>query len=243
MNNKNPKDSQNFITSKKHINEILQNTNIRSNDSIIEIGTGKGHFTKALSEISHFVTGIEIDKNLYHKLKKDTDLYNNIKLINQDILRFQFHQNEPYKIFGSIPYNISTEIIKKILYESKSEFNYLIVELGFAKRLLNKKRALSLLLLPKMDVEILKIIPNVYFHPKPKVDSALILLKRHKSLVSEKDEKIYHFFVYKWANKEYKKLFTKNQFNKALNHANVQDINELSKEQFISIFNSYKLFN
>ncbi|MEY8644778.1 23S ribosomal RNA methyltransferase Erm [Staphylococcus arlettae] len=243
MNNKNPKDSQNFITSQKYINEILQNTNIESNDNIIEIGTGKGHFTKTLLKISHFVTGIEIDRNLYYKLKKDTDLYDNLKLINKDVLRFQFHQNEPYKIFGSIPYNISTEIIKKILYESKSEFNYLIVELGFAKRLLNKKRALSLLLLPKMDVEILKIIPNVYFHPKPTVDSALILLKRHKPLVSEKDEKIYHFFVYRWVNKEYKKLFTKNQFNKTLNHANVQDINELSKEQFISIFNSYKLFN
>ncbi|HJF23209.1 MAG TPA: hypothetical protein K8U93_13810, partial [Mammaliicoccus lentus] len=84
---------------------------------------------------------------------------------------------------------------------------------------------------------------NKYFHPKPKVESALILLKKHKPLISAKDEKIYQFFVYKWVNKEYKKLFTKNQFKKALKNANVQNLNKISKQQFISIFYSYKLFN
>ena len=243
MNNKNPKDTQNFITSKKCINEILKNIIITADDNIVEIGTGKGHFTKALSKVVKSVIGVEIDKSLYYNLKKDSKLQDNIQLINQDILNFQFPDNKDYKIFGSIPYNISTEIIKKILYESKAEYNYLIVELGFAKRIQDKNKALSLLLLPKMDVEILKVIPNKYFHPKPKVESALILLKKHKPLISAKDEKNYQFFVYKWVNKEYKKLFTKNQFKKALKNANVQNLNKISKHQFISIFYSYKLFN
>ena len=47
----------------------------------------------------------------------------------------------------------------------------------------------------------------------------------------------------KWANKEYKKLFTKNQFNKALKYARIYDINNISFEQFVSLFNSYKIFN
>ncbi|WP_436957312.1 23S ribosomal RNA methyltransferase Erm [Staphylococcus sp. AS1337] len=243
MNNKNPKNSQNFMTSQKHIYEILNETSICTDDNIIEIGTGKGHFTKQISNIAMFVTGIEIDKTLYSNLKNDIDCSANIKLVNKDILDYQFPENRQYKIFGNIPYNISTEIVKKIFYESNAKYNYLIVELGFAKRIMDKKRALSLLLLSEMDIEILKVIPNSYFHPKPKVDSALILLKQHKSLISKKDKNLYHFFVYKWTNKDYKQLFTKNQFNKALKHANIQDINEISKEQFISIFHSYKLFN
>ena len=46
----------------------------------------------------------------------------------------------------------------------------------------------------------------------------------------------------KWVNKEYEKLFTKNQFNKALKHARIYDINNISFEQFVSLFNSYKIW-
>ncbi|MDW4144934.1 23S ribosomal RNA methyltransferase Erm [Staphylococcus saprophyticus] len=243
MDNRNSKNSQNFITSRKYINDILKETSIGADDNIIEIGTGKGHFTKQLSNIARFVTGVEIDKSLYRNLKKDIELSNNVELVNKDILKYQFPKCKKYKVFGNIPYNISTEIVKKILYEGNAEYNYLIVEYGFAKRIMDKRRALGLLLLTKLDVEILKVIPNTYFHPKPRVESALILLKQHKSLIQKRDKKLYQFFVYKWVNKEYKQLFTKNQFNKALKNAKVKNINEMTNEQFISIFHSYKLFN
>ncbi|RIM95532.1 rRNA adenine N-6-methyltransferase family protein, partial [Staphylococcus shinii] len=165
MNNKNPKNSQNFITSQKHINEILNETNIGIDDNIIEIGTGKGHFTKYMSNIARFITSIEIDKALYCNLKNDISLSTNIELVNKDILIYEFPKYKQYKVFGSIPYNISTEIVKKILYESNAEYNYLNVEFGFAKRIMDKKRALALLLLPKIDIESLKVILNSYFHP------------------------------------------------------------------------------
>ncbi|GAB5836226.1 hypothetical protein JMUB7551_28630 [Staphylococcus aureus] len=61
MNQKNPKDTQNFITSKKHVKEILNHTNISKQDNVIEIGSGKGHFTKELVKMSRSVTAIEID--------------------------------------------------------------------------------------------------------------------------------------------------------------------------------------
>ena len=47
----------------------------------------------------------------------------------------------------------------------------------------------------------------------------------------------------KWVNKAYEKLFTKNQFNKTLKYARIYDINNISFEQFVSLFNSYKIFN
>lgn len=147
------------------------------------------------------------------------------------------------KIFGNIPYNISTDIIRKIVFESTATESYLIVEYGFAKRLLNTNRSLALFLMTEVDISILSKIPREYFHPKPRVNSSLIVLKRHPSKISLKDRKQYENFVMKWVNKEYRKLFSKNQFYQALKHARIDDLNNISFEQFLSLFNSYKLFN
>ena len=204
MNKKNIKDSQNFITSKHHINEILRNVHLNTNDNIIEIGSGKGHFTFELAKRCNYVTAIEIDPKLCR---------------------------------------ITKDIIRKIVFESTATESYLIVEYGFAKRLLNTNRSLALFLMTEVDISILSKIPREYFHPKPRVNSSLIVLKRHPSKISLKDRKQYENFVMKWVNKEYIKLFSKNQFYQALKYARIDDLNNISFEQFLSLFNSYKLFN
>jgi len=95
----------------------------------------------------------------------------------------------------------------------------------------------------EVDISILSKVPREYFHPRPKVNSTLIKLKRKQSKISHEDRQKYKYFVMKWVNKEYMKIFTKNQFNKALKHAKINDINDVNFEQFLSLFNSYKLFN
>lgn len=243
MNKINIKDSQNFITSKHHINKILSNINININDNIFELGSGKGHFTLELAQRCHYVTAIEIDPKLCKTTLKKLANFNNFHVINEDILQFKFPENKSYKIFGNIPYNISTDIIRKIVFESKATVSYLVVEYGFAKRLLNTNRSLALLLMAEVDISILSKVPREYFHPRPKVNSSLIKLKRKQSKISHEDRQKYKYFVMKWVNKEYMKIFTKNQFNKALKHAKINDINDVNFEQFLSLFNSYKLFN
>ena len=57
-----------------------------------------------------------------------TSKYHNYQIVNDDILKFTFPSHNPYKIFGSIPYNISTNIIRKIVFESSATISYLIVE-------------------------------------------------------------------------------------------------------------------
>src|SRR5699024_11584502 len=69
--------------------------------------------------------------------------HDNFQVLNKDILQFKFPKNQSYKIFGNIPYNISTDIIRKVVFESIADESYLIVEYGFAKRLLNTKRSRS----------------------------------------------------------------------------------------------------
>ncbi|HEG3511068.1 TPA: methyltransferase domain-containing protein, partial [Enterococcus faecium] len=90
MNQKNPKDTQNFITSKKHVKEILNHTNISKQDNVIEIGSGKGHFTKELVKMSRSVTAIEIDGGLCQVTKEAVNPSENIKVIQTDILKFSF---------------------------------------------------------------------------------------------------------------------------------------------------------
>lgn len=221
MNKVNIKDSQNFITSKYHIEKIMNCISLDEKDNIFEIGAGKGHFTAELVKRCNFVTAIEIDSKLCEVTRNKLLNYPNYQIVNDDILKFTFPSHNPYKIFGSIPYNISTNIIRKIVFESSATISYLIVEYGFAKRLLDTNRSLALLL----------------------VDSALIVLKRKPAKMAFKERKKYETFVMKWVNKEYEKLFTKNQFNKALKHARIYDINNISFEQFVSLFNSYKIFN
>ncbi|HCX3670276.1 TPA: 23S rRNA (adenine(2058)-N(6))-methyltransferase Erm(B), partial [Staphylococcus aureus] len=77
MNQKNPKDTQNFITSKKHVKEILYRTNINKQDNVIEIGSGKGHFTKELVKISRCVDSIEIDEGLCEVTQKAVKPFKN----------------------------------------------------------------------------------------------------------------------------------------------------------------------
>src|SRR5699024_9303338 len=156
---------------------------------------------------------------------------------------FKFPKNQSYKIFGNIPYNISTDIIRKVVFESIADESYLIVEYGLAKRFLNTTRSLALLVMSEDDISIYSIVTRKYFHTKPKVNSSDIRLNRNKSRISYKDKQKYNYFVMKWVNKQYKKIFTKNQCNQSLKHAGIDDLNNISFEQFLSLFNSYKLFN
>ncbi|WP_313955854.1 rRNA adenine N-6-methyltransferase family protein, partial [Bacillus pumilus] len=71
----------------------------------------------------------------------------------------------------------------------------------------------ALVEMAELYISIVSIVPREYFHPKPKVNSSLIRLSRKKSRISHKDKQKYNYFVMKWVNKEYKKIFTKNQFN------------------------------
>src|SRR5699024_2156301 len=130
INITNIKESQNFNTSKRNIDKIMTNISLNEHDNIFEIGSGNGHFTLELVQRCNFVTAIEID----HKLCKTTENklvnHDNFQVLNKDILQFKFPKNQSYKIFGSIPYNISTDIIRKVVFESIADESYLIVEYG-----------------------------------------------------------------------------------------------------------------
>src|SRR5699024_11588762 len=103
--------------------------------------------------------------------------------------------------------------------------------------------SLALLLMAEVDISILSMVPREYFHPKPKVNSSLIRLNRKKSRISYKDKQKYNYFSMKWVNKEYKKIFTKNQYNKSLKQARNDDINIIRYKQCLLLINLLQIFN
>lgn len=186
--NKNIKYSQNFLTSEKVLNQIIKQLNLKETDTVYEIGTGKGHLTTKLAKISKQVTSIELDSHLFNLSSEKLKLNTRVTLIHQDILQFQFPNKQRYKIVGSIPYHLSTQIIKKVVFESHASDIYLIVEEGFYKRTLDIHRTLGLLLHTQVSIQQLLKLPAECFHPKPKVNSVLIKLTRHTT------EAFAHFF-------------------------------------------------
>src|SRR5699024_9707681 len=113
-------------TTENKLNKKKTNISLNEHENIFEIGSGKRHFTLELEQRYNFVTAIEID----HKLCKTTENklvnHDNFQVLNKDILQFKFPKNQSYKIFGNIPYNISTDIIRKVVFESIADESYLI---------------------------------------------------------------------------------------------------------------------
>ncbi|BDP58143.1 hypothetical protein EfmJHP36_26220 [Enterococcus faecium] len=97
-------------------------------------------------------------------------------------------------------------------------------------------RTLGLLLHTQVSIQQLLKLPAECFHPKPKVNSVLIKLTRHTTDVPDKYWKLYTYFVSKWVNREYRQLFTKNQFHQAMKHAKVNNLSTVTYEQVLSTF-------
>ena len=177
--------SQNFLIDEKILNLIVDNGNIKSDDIVLEIGPGTGNLTeKIIKKNPSKLIVIEKDKELSKKLKDKFD--KNLIVINDDILNCfnKFRFDKPIKVFGNLPYNISTKILTsfiKIDNLSKFFVQFLFVfQKEVADRIVanyNTKQygRLSILSSWKMNTHKLFDISPKCFFPKPKVWSSLVL--------------------------------------------------------------------
>ena len=108
--------SQNFLNDEEILNSIVNNGNIKKDDIVLEIGPGTGNLTKRIIEKkpSKLIV-VEKDKELSKKLK---DKFNkSLIIVNDDILNCynKFKFDKPIKVFGNLPYNISTKILASFI--------------------------------------------------------------------------------------------------------------------------------
>ena len=196
---------QNFLINDEVINEIVKASEISRDDLIIEIGPGLGTLTSKILEKAKKVIAIELDKKMIKILEERFKLYNNLEIINEDVLKVDLHkliekekvenQIREVKIVANLPYYITTPIIMKLL-EDKLDITSItvMVQKEVAERLAAKtgeKLAGAITYAVEYYSEAKKIVevPKESFIPEPEVESEVIQLNlREEPAVKVKDE-------------------------------------------------------
>lgn len=225
--------SQNFITNKKLIHRITHLSNINKKDTVIEIGTGKGHLTKALCQMGGSVCSVELDQKLYESAKARLSQFSNLKLIQGDFLEYPLPAKGNYKVFANIPYFLTTQIIEKLTNSTNPATDiWLVMEKGAAKRFIgvSKETEKSLFLKVNWEMKIIYHFRREDFHPMPSVDSVMVHFSRKASPDLNKNEYA-AFKKFISISREYgfgskKSLLTKKQVAMALKQAGLPHAHE-----------------
>lgn len=195
---------QNFLIDAHVMDKIIASSAISKDEFVLEIGPGIGTMTQFLCESAGSVAAVEIDANLIPILEDTLRGYDNITIINEDILKVDIGRlaqekngGKPMKVVANLPYYITTPIIMG-LFESHVplESVTVMVQKEVAQRMKAEPGtkdygALSLAVQYYAQPEIVANVPANCFMPRPKVGSAVIRLKcRQKPTVSVKDEKL-----------------------------------------------------
>ena len=178
---------QNFLHNNDILNNIVESGCVLNNDTILEIGPGTGNLTeKIIKKNPKKIIVVEKDKSLANLLKKKFN--SKIEIINKDILDCYNKVNFdiPIKVFGNLPYNISTKILTSFIkienFKNRFKKFIFVFQKEVADRILAEENTkyfgrLSILTSWKTNkFKVMDIDPK-YFFPKPKVWSSLIVLK------------------------------------------------------------------
>ena len=195
---------QNFLIDTHVLEKIISAAGITKDDCVLEIGPGIGTMTQYLAENAGHVVAVEIDRNLIPILKETLADYDNVTVINEDILRVdikalaeEYNGGKPIKVVANLPYYITTPIIMG-LFESGVPIDNItvMVQKEVADRMKEGPGskdygALSLAVQYYAEPYIVANVPCNCFMPRPNVDSAVIRLTRYEEPpVQVKDEKM-----------------------------------------------------
>lgn len=195
---------QNFLINTGVLEDIIDAAEVTDEDMVLEIGPGIGTMTQYLCENARQVIAVEIDTNLIPILKDTLSAYDNVRIINDDILRVdinelarEYNNGRPIKVVANLPYYITTPIIMG-LFESHVPIESItvMVQKEVADRMqagpgTKDYGALSLAVQYYSKPQIVVNVPPSCFMPQPKVGSTVISLRRHQQpVVQVEDEKL-----------------------------------------------------
>lgn len=255
---------QNFLIDTHILEKIIKESAITKDDLVLEIGPGIGTMTQYLAENAREVVAVEIDKNLIPILRDTLSAYDNVTVLNEDILKVDIskiaeekNQGKPIKVVANLPYYITTPIIMG-LFESHVPLDSItiMVQKEVADRMqvgpgTKDYGALSLAVQYYAKPEIVANVPPNCFMPRPKVGSAVIKLSRYENPpVSVKKEAFLFALIRASFNQRRKTLvnglanaglgITKEQITEALEKMNLSPSvrgEALTLEQFAELSN------
>ncbi len=200
---------QNFITDRNILEKIIEGAGVEDGDLVIEIGPGIGVLTAELAERASFVTAVEIDGRLIPILKETLSEYDNIRIVNQDILKTDLGRiieesrqegrfTGKVHIIGNLPYYITTPIIMKLLEEQiPADSITVMMQKEVADRIRSAPGsktygAISVAVQYYCRVTKVTDVPKESFVPRPKVESTVLNLEPLDAKAIElKDEKVF----------------------------------------------------
>lgn len=251
---------QNFLIDETVVRRIVEAAELTPEDTVLEVGPGIGTLTQGLAESGADVVAVELDKRLLPVLDVTLEGYDNVRIVNGDILQVDIMeqvQKPDFKCCANLPYYITTPIIFAIL-EKRLPMERLVVmvQKEVAERMAAKPGskdygALSVAIQYFTEPEIAFIVPPSSFIPAPSVDSAVIVCKRRSTPPVEVCDENLFFRVVKAAFSLRRKMLSNSlknmgikgeQVNKWLELAGVNGkrrAETLSLEDFAALTNTF----
>ena len=221
---------QNFLIDEHVLEKIIDSSGITKDDFILEIGPGIGTMTQYLAEAAREVAAVEIDSSLIPILKDTLKEWDNVTVINNNILKTDIKKiadekngGKPVKVVANLPYYITTPIIFALL-EKRLPMERLVamVQKEVAERMAAKPGsrdygALSVAIQYYTEPEIAFIVPPTSFIPAPAVDSAVIVCKRRSEPPVKVCDEALFFRVVKAAFSLRRKMLSNSLKNMGIN--------------------------
>lgn len=245
--------AQNFLKSPELVRRLVRASSIGPGDTVYEIGPGRGIITAELARKAERVVAIEKDARWVRHLRERFKSTGNVEIAAGDFLRFHVAERD-YKIFASIPYNATAEIVRKILYAAPvASEACLIMQKEPARKFAGTygETLFSVLAKPYFEFRIAGHLKRTDFEPVPNVDSVLLrITRRDRPLVHREERCAYREFVShgfghwkKYLRLALKDVFTYKQWKRLSRELrfplNVTPT-QLRFEQWIGLYRGYK---
>lgn len=192
---------QNFISDANLLKSIVENADVSKADTVVEIGCGAGTLTRVLSENVGMVYAFEIDRALQPVLAETLSGCENVEVIFKDFAKVNLKQFEKeigeYTVVANLPYYITTPLVMRFLEEGERVKSLVImvqeeVALRFcAKENTPEYGAITAAIALRAKAKIIKRVPASMFHPRPKVDSAVVKIDFEEGRLPVKSVKLY----------------------------------------------------
>jgi len=224
---------QNFLISNQTINFIIESANIKRDDVVLEIGSGRGILLPLLCKKAKKVIAVELDTQLYNFIKSNFSDLNNLIVKNEDGFK---HNDYDFTIFVSnLPYYKSKSAIEWLSCQNFSH-GVMMIQKEFADKILYGRKAISILANYSFDLHSVLQVKRANFFPRPNVDSTLIKFTQRKILSKDIIKSINKIFsnkkIIQYIAKKYNiklGINTKNEFNYLHNNEIIEIAQEINK--------------
>ena len=178
---------QNFLQDPNIINKIVEGLGINKDDTVVEIGPGRGALTELIIPQAGHTHLIEFDRDLVEHWQSRAETADNLTVHGVDVMKFDLHTivnttPKRIKVIGNLPYNISSPVLFHLMHYAEAiEHQVVMLQKEVVERMASRSGSkqygrLSVMLQQRYQIENLFKVPPTAFFPPPKVDSAIARL-------------------------------------------------------------------